>query len=159
MSKNRTRISLAQTATRLADQRALWEPLVSFDPAERYYVRLAATANFEAWLLTWLPGQGTDWHDHGGSAGAFLTLRGALTEQCALTRPGGAPTIVPHAVELVAGALRVFGAKHVHQVQNGGSEPAVSLHVYAPALRTMNTYRPEGQQLRLVAAELAGVAW
>ena len=51
------------------------------DPVDRYYVRLARQREFEAWLLTWLPGQGTDWHDHGGSAGAFMTLRGVLTER------------------------------------------------------------------------------
>jgi hypothetical protein len=65
-------------ATSLASQRGLWEPLVSYDPVARYYVRLAGQQDFEAWLLTWLPGQGTDWRDHGGSAGAFITLRGVL---------------------------------------------------------------------------------
>jgi hypothetical protein len=78
--KNRSPINLVKIATGLANQRALWEPLVSYDPVARYYVRLARAQEFEAWLLTWLPGQGTDWHDHGGSAGAFITLRGVLTE-------------------------------------------------------------------------------
>lgn len=79
--KDRSRINLIKIATDLASQRALWEPLVSYDSAARYYVRLALEQEFEAWLLTWLPGQGTDWHDHGGSAGTFITLRGVLTEQ------------------------------------------------------------------------------
>jgi hypothetical protein len=30
----------------------LWEPLVSYDPVARYYVRLAGQQDFEAWLLT-----------------------------------------------------------------------------------------------------------
>ncbi|HEX3198503.1 MAG TPA: hypothetical protein VHR39_13225 [Propionibacteriaceae bacterium] len=64
--KNRSPINLVKIATGLANQRALWEPLVSYDPVARYYVRLAREQEFEAWLLTWLPGQGTDWHDHGG---------------------------------------------------------------------------------------------
>jgi len=62
--KDRSRINLIKIATDLANQRALWEPLVSYDSAARYYVRLAREQEFEAWLLTWLPGQGTDWHDH-----------------------------------------------------------------------------------------------
>jgi hypothetical protein len=33
---------------------------VAYDPVARYYVRLAREPEFEAWLLTWLPGQGTD---------------------------------------------------------------------------------------------------
>src|SRR2546423_6336547 len=51
-----------------------------FDPHERWYTRLVAADDHEAWLLTWLPGQGTDLHDHGGSSGAFLVLAGELTE-------------------------------------------------------------------------------
>ena len=79
--KNRSPINPVKIATSLAKQQALWEPLVSYDPVARYYVRLAREHEFEAWLLTWLPGQGTAWHDHGGSAGAFITLRGVLTER------------------------------------------------------------------------------
>ena len=43
-----------------------------------------ADEHHEAWLLTWLPGQGTDWHDHGGSAGAFVVVQGALVEGTAV---------------------------------------------------------------------------
>ena len=53
----RARTSLAGVATRLAGQRSLWEPLVAFDPVSRYYARLAAEPDFEAWLLTWVPGR------------------------------------------------------------------------------------------------------
>ena len=53
--KDRNRINLVKIATDLANQRALWEPLVSYDSAARYYVRLAREQEFEAWLLTWLP--------------------------------------------------------------------------------------------------------
>ena len=155
----RSRVDLAATATRLAAQRSLWEPLVAYDPLSRYYVRLAAEPGFEAWLLTWLPGQGTDWHDHGGSAGAFATLQGTLTEEHAVVSPVAAPQIVPGARELAAGSLRPFGRKHIHRVTNHALEPAVSLHVYAPALVEMNAYRPEGDRLQLVDSRLAGVNW
>ena len=40
-NKDRSRINLVKIATHLAQQRALWEPLVSYDPVARYYVRLA----------------------------------------------------------------------------------------------------------------------
>ena len=39
--KNRSPINLVKIATSLANQQALWEPLVSYDPVARYYVRLA----------------------------------------------------------------------------------------------------------------------
>jgi Cysteine dioxygenase type I len=98
--KDRRPINLVSIAAGLASQRLLWEPLVSYDSTARYYVRLTREQDFEAWLLTWLPGQGTDWHDHGGSAGAFITLRGVLTERHAEVGYGP-PRIVPGARELV----------------------------------------------------------
>ena len=86
--KNRVPVNLVQLATQLAAQTSLWEPLVDYDPVSRYYARLARESDFEAWLLTWVPGQGTEWHDHGGSAGAFITVRGVLTEEHAVVSPG-----------------------------------------------------------------------
>ena len=158
-STPRPRTNLSDVATRLAGQRSLWEPLVAFDPVSRYYARLAAEPTFEAWLLTWMPGQGTDWHDHGGSSGAFVVLKGNLTEEHATVSPFAAPRKVPGARELGAGSLRAFGSKHIHRVTNHDLEPAVSLHVYSPALVEMNAYVPEGAELRLVRSQLVGVDW
>ncbi len=93
--KNRVPVNLVQLATQLAAQTSLWEPLVDYDPVSRYYARLARESDFEAWLLTWVPGQGTEWHDHGGSAGAFITVRGVLTEEHAVVSPDGPPRVVP----------------------------------------------------------------
>ena len=90
--KTRPRHNLVEIATRLAGQHELWEPLVRYDPISRYYARLASEPDFEAWLLTWVPGQGTDWHDHGGSAGAFVVVRGELTERTATVEPARAAT-------------------------------------------------------------------
>jgi predicted metal-dependent enzyme (double-stranded beta helix superfamily) len=157
--KNRSTVQLVDVLTRLAEQRVLWQPLITFDPISRHYARLASEQDFEAWLLTWVPGQGTDWHDHGGSAGAFLTVQGTLTEQYAMVRSDGPPQIVPGRRELPAGALRPFGTKHVHKVTNNALEPAVSLHVYSPALVEMNAYDLDGDVLRLAESQLVGRNW
>jgi hypothetical protein len=158
--KDRSPVQLVEVLTRLAEQRVLWEPLIKFDPASRHYARLASERGFEAWLLTWVPGQGTDWHDHGGSAGAFLTLRGTLSEQHAMIRGDGPPQVVPGIRELPVGVLRPFGTKHIHKVTNNDLEPAVSLHVYAPALVEMNAYEVvDGDRLRLAESQLVGRNW
>jgi predicted metal-dependent enzyme (double-stranded beta helix superfamily) len=157
--KNRAHIELPAIATRLAEQRSLWQPLIEYDPVSRYYVRPAAEPGFEAWLLTWLPGQGTGWHDHGGSAGAFAVLDGTLTEQHAVVSPYGSPRIVPGSRDIGAGALRAFGRRHVHRVANDGMSAAVSLHVYAPALVEMNRYERVGGLLELADSQLVGVNW
>ena len=156
--KNRSPINPVKIATSLARQQALWEPLVSYDPVARYYVRLSREHQFEAWLLTWLAGQGTAWHDHGGSAGAFITLRGVLTERHAEVGDGP-PRIVRGDRELVAGTLRSFGSRHIHEVTNRGTEPAVSVHVYAPSLVEMHQYQVRGDLLDVVNSQLVGVNW
>ena len=157
--QSRPRRNLVEIATRLADQTGLWQPLVKYDPISRYYARLADEPDFEAWLLTWVPGQGTDWHDHGGSAGAFVVLQGVLTEQRAQVQPDGPPRIVPSAQQYAAEAVRPFGTKHIHKVTNNGLAPAISLHVYAPSLSEMNYYREQDGLLRLTDPKLAGVDW
>jgi hypothetical protein len=104
----------------------------------------------------WLPGQGTDLHDHGGSAGAFQVFAGTLTEDT-VTIPAGAPRIT--ARELGEGAGRRFGSRHIHRIINRSSRPAVSIHVYGPALTTMTRYRLGAGGLEVLTVERAGVQW
>ncbi len=107
-------------------------------------------ARAQVWLLSWLPGQGTGLHDHGGSAGAFAVVRGTLHERVS-AREGVA--------ELSAGRVRHFGPHHVHRVTNSGAAPAVSVHVYAPRLTVLHTYRVEGRAMVRTGTERAGVDW
>lgn len=111
----------------LAGAHEEWAPLVRYDATSRWYHRLRTGPGHEAWLLSWVPGQGSGLHDHGGSHGVFTVLRGVLTER----GPGfpGRP--------LRPGTLRVVPAGHAHEVVNSALEPAVSLHVYHPGLTAM----------------------
>ncbi|WP_338090648.1 cysteine dioxygenase family protein [Planosporangium thailandense] len=149
--------SLAALARRYAQDPARWPLAPQFDAESRWYARLGSDPTHEVWLLTWLPGQSTDLHDHGGSAGAFHVVRGALTEQ--VVRPGEPGPVVPREATLHRGATRAFGSRHVHRIVNTGTEPAVSLHVYAPALGEMTRYRLDGGVLRVAVVEKAGVDW
>nr|WP_231135072.1 cysteine dioxygenase family protein [Motilibacter deserti] len=134
-----------------------WRRTVRFDPAERWFTRVAATSSYEAWLLSWLPGQGTGPHDHGGSAGAFLVLQGELEEAGYATTPGRSTATATR--RLGTGSVRRFGAQHVHDVRAVGDVPAVSLHVYAPALTRMTRYAWDGDRLVVRATEAAGADW
>jgi Cysteine dioxygenase type I len=71
----------------------------------------------------------------------------------------GAPQLVPGGRELVAGTLRSFGSRHIHQVSNRGVEPAVSVHVYAPSLVEMHYYEVRGDLLQAATSQLVGVNW
>ena len=150
---------LARLAAVLATRAAIWQPLIRFSEP-RWSTRIAGGEGWEAWLLTWLPGQGTGLHDPGGSAGAITVLAGALLERTPVTprSPDGEVTLATRRLE--AGAGRSFGDRHLHDVQNTGGTPSVSLHVYGPRLTDMTRYRLEpGGHLRVTARERAGEDW
>jgi hypothetical protein len=162
----------AALATTLALRPGLWRPLVRFREETRWTRLLdpellagsldpslhADLAAAEVWLLSWVPGQGTALHDHGASAGAFAVAQGVLTERVVAAGRGGRHPRETTG-ELSAGRVRAFGPHYVHQVRNAGTEPAVSVHVYAPRLTVMNTYRVEDDRLRRIGTEQAGVDW
>lgn len=123
----------AGLARSIAADRGRWEPLVRYDATTRWYARLATGPGYEVWLLSWLPGQGSELHDHGGSSGVLTVLDGGLTEHT----PG------PRGIDrrpLAPGDQRVFAPGYVHEVVNDSLEPAVSLHVYFPGLTEMRRY-------------------
>ncbi|MEV6106706.1 cysteine dioxygenase family protein [Streptomyces sp. NPDC051940] len=127
---------LADHVRRWARAPELWRGRVRFDAAQRWFTRLEQSAVHEVWLLSWLPGQGTEVHDHGGSSGAFGIVAGELAE-----RAFGPRVIRPTPWGLPAGAIRAFGPRHVHEVANRATLPAVSIHAYSPPLTTMSYYR------------------
>lgn len=149
-----TPVSLAMA---LAAHPERWRPLVDYRPDTRWYRLLERSDQHEVWLLSWLPGQGTELHDHGPASGAFAVAAGALTERVVAAKASGAPVEVTRTLD--AGRSRVFGPHYIHQVSNTGTVPAVSVHVYTPGLTIMNTYRLEPQRLHHLGVEQAGVDW
>ena len=115
----------ALIARAFAADRDRWARFLRYDPDERFATLVDATDGQEVWLMSWLPGQETDRHDHGDATGAYTIVSGTLTELVRGT-----------ALSLSPGQTRVFGPGYAHQVRNLGPDPAVSLHVYR-AVRTM----------------------
>ncbi len=164
------RAALTQLVRSVAASPDRWTGLVRYCSGERWYQRLELTANHELWLLSWLPGQRTGFHDHFGSAGAFAVARGELQER---TVPGGnawpgrgaARRREPAAharvavATVTAGQVRAFGPRHVHEVVNGSAQPAVSVHAYAPSLAGMRRYELTPAGLVLAAVEMAEENW
>jgi predicted metal-dependent enzyme (double-stranded beta helix superfamily) len=108
---------------------------VRLDPEGRWYERIHLTDSCEVWLISWLPGQETGFHDHGGAAGAFAVVWGALDEYVA----SGATAVRMNRV--AAGGVRAFGPRHVHDVRNSAAgSVAVSVHAYSPPLTAMTRY-------------------
>lgn len=136
-------------ALEFAANRSRWLHRLRYRPGQRWAGLLEISDDYEAWLLSWLPGQRTELHDHGGATGAFTVVFGELTES--VVHSSDANTTVAATHSLVAGQSRVFGPHHVHQVSNDGPDPAASLHVYRPSRVAMTSYHldPVGGLVRL----------
>ena len=122
---------LAEIASGLAMSERQWSP--DGTTGTRRYRRLLSTDHYDAWLISWPPGTGLDLHDHGGSAGAFTVVAGALHETVAV----GTALSTHH---LRAGETSRFGIDHVHAVSNDGDRPATTVHVYSPPLQSIDFY-------------------
>src|SRR2546430_16882474 len=72
--------TLAERAQALADRPDEWIHRVRLSADGRWYERLHIDAESEVWLISWLPGQATGFHDHGGANGAFAVALGTLAE-------------------------------------------------------------------------------
>jgi quercetin dioxygenase-like cupin family protein len=125
--------AFAALARRIAEDRGRWRPLVRYDPTTRWYSRLEVGEGYEVWLLSWLPGQSSGLHDHGGSSAVLTVLEGTLRERALTARGERSRSLSP-------GGQRAFAPGYVHEVVNDTLEPAVSLHVYFPGLTEMTPY-------------------
>jgi hypothetical protein len=111
-------------------------PYVEYSESERWHQRIYRDQRVDVWLISWLPSQGTQLHDHGGSAGAFTVLSGELSE--AVHRQRAAEPLLEQVRP--AGSAIGFGPHYVHDVRNLGSTPAISVHAYSPPLSLMNYF-------------------
>jgi predicted metal-dependent enzyme (double-stranded beta helix superfamily) len=145
---------LGQIAGAVAAQSGDWGDAVRFDAGRRWYKRLQLVDDYEVWLLTWLPGQSTGFHDHGNAAGAFAVAQGRVRER---TVPAARPQVRHRTVS--AGGVRPFGSQHVHDVVNAFAEPAISIHVYSPPLTAMRRFELTESGLVHTATESAEQDW
>ena len=126
--------------------------LIDHQSGERRWLELDSSPYLQIWLLSWPAGTGTGWHDHGKSAGAFLTVSGTLGE---LTAHGHRQI----RRTLTGGQGRSFPQNHIHSVFNVGLETAFSVHLYAPRLTTMTRYAATPAGLQVAAVDKVGVNW
>ncbi len=115
----------------------LWRPEIRFRADSRWWKRLHGDAESDVWLLTWMPDQLTELHDHGDATAAFTVVQGALEE--VRVSPVGALV----AEELRPGRTQWVAPGVVHDVRNVSVLPAVSIHAYSPPLTQMTYYRQD----------------
>ena len=125
-------------------ERGLWHG-VELTPTEsktRAYALLYEDEHTEVWLLSWLPGHSTGFHDHGESNVGFSVAHGSLVEQY-LCFAGP-----PRHETLVTGDSRAAGSDYIHCLEWEAGEPALSVHAYSPPLRVVGQYRYDDGVLR-----------
>lgn len=123
----------------LAERPELWIDLIRHDASQRVYEELLSDAHVTAWLICWMDDQDTGFHDHDVSAGAVAVVSGNVREE-RLTIGGDRSEIGQRGRKFAAGDAFHFSAADIHRVRHGGSDPAVTLHVYSPPLARMGAY-------------------
>ncbi len=96
---------------------------------------------YQALVLCWKNGQRSPIHDHVGSSCGVKILRGTALETTFGTAPNG--MIYPtETFTLEEGSITGSQDSDIHQVSNLQADNAdlVTLHIYSPALYTMNIY-------------------
>ena len=147
---------LAGVVRQVAGSQADWLTRVRLNPAGRWYEQLHLDGSHEVWLISWLPGQETGFHDHGGAAGAFTVVLGTLMESRVLGSSAAGQVL---AKPIGAGGTRAFGPRYIHNVRNSAaSSVAVSVHAYSPPLSAMTRYELTETGLVKLATE-AATAW
>jgi predicted metal-dependent enzyme (double-stranded beta helix superfamily) len=135
---------LRSLAAWLGERPELWRQHVRHDPGQRVFHRLVADAHVTVWLVCWMPGHDTGFHDHDGAAGAVAVLQGEVTEQRLALGSDPVPRLYG------PGSVLTFDGADIHRVQHHGDAPAVTIHAYSPALRRMGVYEvsADGRLLR-----------
>jgi quercetin dioxygenase-like cupin family protein len=151
-------MTLERLVRELAAEPGRWRDLVRHTAEERHFALLSRDDDVEVWVVSWMAGHDTGFHDHDDSAAAIVVLEGEVEDQ-RLTL-GGAP----RARRYGAGQTFAVAPAAIHRVRHAGDEPAVTLHAYSPPLTRMGAYeegpdgvllrhaRPAGEELRPVGA-------
>jgi hypothetical protein len=113
-------------------------PFVDFDTDTRWHQRIYRDPRVDVWLISWLPDQGTQLHDHGGSSGSFTVISGELAEAVYVRSGRDAGTLRER--RQTSGRSVGFNGRYIHDVRNLSDTPAVSVHAYSAPLTSMTFY-------------------
>jgi predicted metal-dependent enzyme (double-stranded beta helix superfamily) len=128
---------LARVASAVVATPELWRRHVRLEPGERHYTSLYVDAHIGIWLICWMPGHDTGFHDHDESSGGVAVASGTVREE----RPVWGRE--PRAIDPGAGASFHFDETEIHRVRNVSDAPAVTVHCYSPPLQRMGAYLVE----------------
>lgn len=126
------------------------QPYIGFKDGNYWRHRVCRNAFVEMLVLCWRPGQRTPIHDHNGSHGGVKIYEGMLWETIFSFDP-------VRGLEYKSGCERVPGSvtgsdiPDIHQLGNPdvSDKDLITIHVYAPPLGVLHTYKPGSAKIDL----------
>ena len=136
--------ALEELVRRIAERPDLWRPLIVIDRDRRRYELLYEDRWVDIWVLCWMSGQRTGFHDHDRSGVGLCCAQGALDEGMLVLDDRATP------IRLEPGVSRNGSGGYIHSVAHVEGEPAVSIHAYSPPLMVVGQYSqdPSGRLVR-----------
>jgi mannose-6-phosphate isomerase-like protein (cupin superfamily) len=125
--------ALAETLRSWAERTEAWRPHVRHHEAQRTYTLVHRDDDVELYLVCWMAGHDTGFHDHDHSSAAVTVLAGEVIEE-RLSLTGSVERRV------ASGELVTIAKEAIHRVRHTGTQPAVTLHAYSPPLARVGTY-------------------
>jgi predicted metal-dependent enzyme (double-stranded beta helix superfamily) len=149
------RAAMRDLAKEIVGEEPLWRPYARYDEETRFYRQLYRDPNIDVWLICWVKGQSTGYHDHDRSSGAVRVCEGTLYEDYFRVEEDG--WVREKTTVHEAGGTFDFDASDIHGVRHPGGDaaPATSIHVYSPALWRMGHYEPGPRGMRRVGVTYA----
>ena len=126
------------------------EPYLGFKEGNYWRHRVCRNEAVEMLVICWRPGQKTPIHDHNGSHGVVLVQEGQLEEKifCFDEEKG---LYYDNGRECSAGSITGAAVPDIHQLGNpeNSERDLITIHVYAPPLGVLKTYKLGSSQVEL----------
>jgi len=126
------------------------QPYIGFKDGNYWRHRVCRNDFVEMLVLCWRPGQRTPIHDHNGSHGGVKIFKGLLWETT-FSYDALAGLHYKSAREHALGSVTGSDVPDIHQLGNPdvSGQDLVTIHIYAPPLGVLHTYKPGSAKIDL----------
>jgi cysteine dioxygenase len=126
------------------------QPYIGFKDGNYWRHRICRNEFVEMLVLCWRPGHRTPIHDHNGSHGGVKVYEGPLWETI-FTYDKEKGLEYKSAREYAPGAVTGSDIPDIHQLGNPdvSDRNLITIHVYAPPLGVLHTYKPGSTKIDL----------
>lgn len=126
------------------------QPYLGFKEGNYWRHRVCRNEAVEMLVLCWRPGQRTPIHDHNGSHGVVKVQQGVLWESNFCFEPERGLGY-KNGRECQSGEITGAGVPDIHQLGNPevSGQDLITIHIYAPPLGVLKTYKVGSAQIDL----------